>query len=53
MYVLTSTHGEEEFIFDYEDHNVLDIKDDVGSTLEELLSGDIESFTVRWIKDKP
>ena len=53
MYVLTQTHGDEkEFVFDYNDHNILDIRDDVRTTLEALLSGNIDGFTVRWVKDE-
>ena len=51
MYVLTSTHGKEKFIFDYQDHNALDIVDDVADTLAQLMAGVYDSFTVRWQDD--
>lgn len=52
MYILEQTHGKEKFVFDYEDHNKSDLRYDVSKLTEELVSGMIDSFTVRWVKDE-
>ena len=52
MYVLEQTHGEDLIRLDFQDWNVDYIRKEVDRLIDDLKSGQIDSFTVRWVKDE-
>ena len=53
MYVLTTKTGEDEFVFDFADWQVVALREEAYMSVLAIETGQIDSFTVKSVKDEP